>query len=166
MMERAVLFGGTNPITQTNGRSPALTWDFYGQSRVWHVMGVLLCNTTVLLLWWTIRWESWLKMGMIFTQHKHRASRYRHDKSGPSLSRKYQMWSWLAAKRTGNACLSAVANLELAPQNSTFKNLSFSLPRLTIIDEYFPSSLVPFQSTCIKIDSATSTAMRQHMHTG
>ena len=56
MMERAVLFGGTNPITQTNGRSPALTWDFYGQSRVWHVIGVLLWNTTVLLLWWIIRW--------------------------------------------------------------------------------------------------------------
>lgn len=34
--------GGTNPITQTNGRSPALTRDFY-------VMGVLPCNTTVLL---------------------------------------------------------------------------------------------------------------------
>ena len=37
-----VLFGGTNLITQTNGRSPALTQDF-------DIMGVLLCNKTVTL---------------------------------------------------------------------------------------------------------------------
>ena len=66
-------------------------------------------------------------------------------------------------------CWSPVANLELASQNSNFKNLSCFLPRLTIIGDHwqwFKSSSIPFQAICTSINSATSRAMRQYIPTG
>lgn len=60
------------------------------------------------------------------------------------LVRQYQMWSWPSAKWTGNA-LERGRQPRVRFPNSTFKNLSFFLPRSAIIGEYFAMCQIIFK---------------------